>query len=92
MNTSIIAAMSIAGYSVSTKTLAGWVLGIAILALAWRVISVMRDASNDRDSENRNEKLKMAWIVLACGIGVVVVLERLALISFADITSSLDSF
>jgi hypothetical protein len=88
----VLAAMDIAGYSVSTKTLGGWVFGVGLLALGLRVMSVMREASNDRDSEQRNEKIKMAWIVLACGIGVVVVLQRIGIITFTDITQSLENF
>ncbi|AHF95012.1 hypothetical protein OPIT5_00315 (plasmid) [Opitutaceae bacterium TAV5] len=88
----MFAAFDVGGYSVSTKTVVGWVIGLALILGLWRCLSLNRDAANDRDAEQRNEKLKMAWVVLGSSVCMTILFERLGFISFTEITSSLNNF
>jgi hypothetical protein len=79
--------LTVAGHTITTKTLAGWALGIVIIVLAVNCVGTIQAAKKEHESGERNEKVKFAIITLVAGIGVVAVLDAIGLISFTDIST-----
>lgn len=79
--------LTVAGHTITTKTLAGWALGIVIIALAIGTIGTIREAKKEHEASERNEKVKFAVITLAAAFVVVGILDAVGLITFTEISS-----
>jgi hypothetical protein len=83
--------LTIAGHTINTRTLAGWALGIVIIALAVNCIGTIQAAKKEHESGERNEKVKFAVIALLAGLFIVGLLDAIGLISFYDISNGFSS-
>ena len=88
------AGVSIPGTSLSigTKTVAGWLLFVTIIFLATRAIMVSMSSADERSKEERDDKIKAAWIAFGSGLMIFGALVAMGLISLTDVTSAASQF
>lgn len=91
---SMLLAVAIPGTSlnVSTKTVFGWLLFCTFIYSAVRVIMAIQSSADERSKEERDEKIKGAWIVFGSVILIMAILHQMEFISFTDIQSAASSF
>jgi hypothetical protein len=89
---SLIFAVAIAGYEITIKTIVGLCLACAVSFLGYRAITSMAGSREGESSNERVERIKIAWITFLSGVAIIVVLGKIGLISFNEITASLNQF
>jgi len=83
--------LQIAGHTVTTKTLAGWVLGLGFVYLCYKAKGVIAEAKKEHEAGERNEKVKYAIISVLAGLAILGLLDYTGIITFTEISSGMGS-
>lgn len=75
-----------------TKTIAGWLLFVTVIFLAIRAIMVSMSSADERSKEERDDKIKAAWIAFGSGLAIFGALVAMGLISLTDVQSAASQF
>jgi hypothetical protein len=74
------------------KTVAGWLLFVTVIFLAIRAIMVSMSSADERSKEERDDKIKAAWIAFGSGLAIFGVLVAMNLISLTDVQNAATQF
>ena len=79
-------------FDVKTKTMIGWLFAVSVGWLGVRAISASMSAMDERSKEERDDKIKGAWIAFGSGLAVFGVLSMMGLVSISDVETAINSF